>query len=215
MRPRDKRKRRARREARSLLLLATEHVTIDSIIQCGLGDWAEGPTLLKMYPSASYLAVEPIHRYCHETWAAGFRGPIIQGLLWNETGLEKTLNDWRTRTSVYDESQHGLGPITAYTVTLDDAVERTAFRGKSILLWMDVEGAELEILKGAGETLKSVQSIISELKKGTKFPGWPEAEEVVSFLLSIGFELKETIRCNGVFVRKQSKDIDSRPLLQD
>lgn len=203
MRPADKRKRRSRKEAYRLLApLKEKNIIIDSVIQCGLGDWAEGPVLLDLFPDALYMAAEPLHRYCHETWAAGFKGPIIQGVLWSKTGEEKKLHDWRTRTSVYDEAPHGLGSVAVRTITLDDAVRCVGFSGKSSLLWQDCEGAELEILKGAEQTLKSVQAIICELKRGTPFPEWPTRDVVIDEIELLGFELVKEVSSNGLFLRK-------------
>lgn len=204
MRPGDKRKRRARKETAKLLSpLKEKGINIDCIIQCGLGDWAEGPVLLNLFPNATCMAVEPIHRYCHEAWAAGFRGSIIQGLLWNETGLKKKLNDWRTRTSVHDEARHGLGSFSTYTLTLDDAVKWCVFpENHECLLWMDVEGAELEILKGAEQTLKSVVAIVCELKRGERLPGWPQAEEMMAVIESLGYKMEKEIQPNALFLRR-------------
>ena len=200
MGPGEIRRHRARNQAYRLLR-PIKNFGIDCVIQCGLGDWAEGPVLLDLFPNAAYMAVEPIHRYCHETWAAGFRGPIIQGLLWNETGLKKELNDWRTRTSVHDGESHGLGTIEAHTITLDDASKFIKFPLGNTLLWMDTEGSELTILEGAEDTLTWATAIVCELKVGTKFPGWPTREVVVEKIESLGFLLTREIRSNGLFVR--------------
>lgn len=200
MRPGEKRKQRAQNQA-SRLLRPLKSAKLDCIIQCGLGDWAEGPVLLDMFPNLAYMAVDPVHRYCHEAWAAGFRGPIIQGLLYNTTGITKQLYDWRTRTSIHDEKSHGLGTIDACTLTLDDAVQYVNFTKGNTLLWMDVEGAELEILKGATETLKSVVAIISELKVGAKFPAWPTKEETIKEIEALGYTLVKEVRANGLFIK--------------
>lgn len=200
MRPGEKRRQRARKQA-SLLLRPLKSAKLDCIIQCGLGDWAEGPVLLDMFPNLAYMAVDPVHRYCHEAWDAGFRGPIIQGLLYSVTGITKQLYDWRTRTSIHDGTDHGLGSIDARTITLDDAVQYVNFTKGNALLWMDVEGAELEILKGATETLKSVVAIICELKVGSKFSAWPTKEETIKEIESLGYTLVKEVKANGLFIK--------------
>lgn len=207
MRSSEHRKAKSRKEALALLSIIKERaVPIKSVIQCGLGDWAEGPVMLDLFSHASFLAVEPIHRYCFESWAAGYRGPIIQGLLWNETGLTKELHDHRTRTSVHDDKPHGLGSLIAKTVTLDDAVTWTKFQAEDVLLWMDCEGSELEILKGAKATLLHTNAIICELKRRDRHPSWPDAEEAISVLDSLGYEMVDKMRTDGLFLRKQSTD---------
>lgn len=203
MRAADIRKRRSRKKAYRLLApLKEKNIIIDSVIQCGLGDWAEGPVLLDLFPDALYMAAEPLHRYCHETWAAGFKGPIIQGVLWSKTGEEKTLHDWRTRTSVHDEAPHGLGSVAVRTITLDDAVRCVGFSGKSSLLWMDCEGAELEILEGAIKTLGLVEAIVCELKSETSFTAWPTRDVIIPKIESLGYTMVLEVASNGLFLRK-------------
>lgn len=175
---------------------------IDGIIQCGLGDWAEGPALLDKYPPTDirYLAVDPIHRYAFETWAAGFRGSIIQGCLWSETGRIFKLQDFRSKTSILDTEKR-RGEFKAHSLTLDDAVTYTNYSAKSILLWMDVEGAEFEILKGAKNTLENVSVIVCEVKDKPRIPGWKSTSEVVVELNEYGFSMIKRVADNGLFVR--------------
>jgi len=74
------------------------------------------------------------------------------------------------------------------TMTLDDVV-----RDKNLplpdLIKMDVQGAELDVIKGATETLKSAIHIILELQKVEYNTGAPDCETVIGYMKSIGFEL--------------------------
>ena len=58
-------------------------------------------------------------------------------------------------------------------------------------IWMDVQGAEMDILKGAKETLKTCQNLILELQHVEYNTGAPMNEEVISYLDGIGFRLVE------------------------
>lgn len=207
-------RRRARARAETVELLQPLHdnsIYIGGIVQCGLGDWAEGPILLSQYGGCGYMAVEPIQRFCFEAWQAGFRGPIIQAALWKETGGVTTLQDFRSRTSMLDTEER-RGPVEARLLTLDDAVEFVRFRSCQLLLWMDCEGVELEILKGAKNTLESTKVIVCELKDEPKMPGWPTADVVVSTVCGYGYNLWHRVADNGLFVRKEYERCLKSPL---
>lgn len=203
------RRARARQETCELLapIGPDSPYNIENVIQCGLGDWAEGPVLLSMFKDAKFLAVDPVYRYCHEAWRDGFRGPIIQGLLWSESGIDFELNDFRSRTSVFDTEDRFLGKFKTRSLTLDNAVEWSCFEFTNqfdfaTLLWMDVEGAELKILEGARKTLDEVAAIVCELKDEPKFENWPKAGVMISEIEKLGFRLKHRVSDNGLFLRK-------------
>ena len=75
-------------------------------------------------------------------------------------------------------------------------------------IWLDTEGYELEILKGAKEILPIVTVVLLELNFQEFRVGIPLFEEVYNFMVEKGFELKHiwqarpNWQANGVFVRK-------------
>jgi FkbM family methyltransferase len=74
------------------------------------------------------------------------------------------------------------------TITLD-----TLIRSKNLplpdLIKIDVQGAELDVLKGAQETLSHVQHLIVELQYVEYNVGAPSKQDVVDYLESQGFKL--------------------------
>jgi len=127
--------------------------------------------------------------------------------------------------AIYSDAQ-GFGAsilpdgLTAWCPEKYDVIER---RLESIIaehslplpdvIKMDVQGAELEVLKGAGEALRKVQFIQAELwfRRGYG-PRNPLFHEVLEFLngynfalIEIGgpfFENRELTACEGYFVRR-------------
>lgn len=87
--------------------------------------------------------------------------------------------------------------ITA--LTLDTVVRNHNFP-KPDLIKMDVQGAELEILKGASQTLQSCNHLILELQHKDYNLGAPKAQEVINYLRSIGFVMIGT----GMFCGSES-----------
>lgn len=72
-------------------------------------------------------------------------------------------------------------------MTLDTIVREKNFPMPD-LIKMDVQGAEMDILKGATETLKNCKYVILELQHVDYNKGAPKSNEVIEYMQSIGFE---------------------------
>ncbi len=84
---------------------------------------------------------------------------------------------------------------------------------KEILLKLDIQGYELEALKGALQSLSAIKLIQSELSFTRLYDGGPLYDEVVAFLNQQGFEIFTIIpgfrnkdsgrmlQADGIFVR--------------
>jgi FkbM family methyltransferase len=94
-----------------------------------------------------------------------------------------------TGSSIYKENTHhfdNILPIRKVMHSLDTLLE-----GFPIIqfLKIDVQGAELDVLRGAGSTLKGVEVLIVEVSVLNYNKGSPLAIEVLSYLRDVGFEI--------------------------
>jgi len=78
--------------------------------------------------------------------------------------------------------------IKKTTITLDTVVKKNRFPLPD-LIKIDVQGAELDILRGAQETLKNCQDLILEIQHVEYNKGAPNKDEVITYVQSLGFEL--------------------------
>jgi FkbM family methyltransferase len=74
------------------------------------------------------------------------------------------------------------------SITLDTAVKQKGFPPPD-LIKMDIQGAEMDVLKGAQECLKTCKDLILELQHVPYNKGAPLVDEVVAYVESIGFRL--------------------------
>lgn len=84
-----------------------------------------------------------------------------------------------------------------HTITLDTLVNRFNLPQPNFIK-MDVQGAELDVLKGAKLTLVDVQYLILELQHVEYNKGAPNCQEVIEYLDSQGFDLVERFVATNV-----------------
>jgi FkbM family methyltransferase len=85
----------------------------------------------------------------------------------------------------------------AITTTLDRLVS-DFFLPKPDFIKMDIQGAELDALKGATNILPTVQHLILELQHVEYNKGAPNCQEVIQYLDSQGFDLVERFVATNV-----------------
>ena len=92
---------------------------------------------------------------------------------------------------------------------LDDFYDE--FNSTNAVLWIDVEGAELEILRGAGLVLlKVVKYVVAELRPNPTAPGWCRDTDVDDELRKYGFKMTawsdpkdpNTLHYDALFVKE-------------
>lgn len=108
----------------------------------------------------------------------GLNGSFF-GKTWNQTEIQVqqiSLDQWR--------QENNIAPVD--------------------MIWMDTQGGELDVLKGATETLKNVRVIFTEVGIGTYYEGQSLKPEIDAYMASMGFEELE-----GAFVQNHQFEGDT------
>ena len=126
---------------------------------------------------------------------------IQEALLWSEPDQEKVFhlasNDLGS-SSVFDFHLHAASypevkmsdSLTLVTTTLDVEVSDFSKLTQEVAyLVLDVQGAELEVLKGAVNTLQQFEVIMSEVSTRELYKGAPVYSNLVEWLSDQGFTL--------------------------
>jgi FkbM family methyltransferase len=87
-------------------------------------------------------------------------------------------------------------PVKKYTSTLDDIVTAHNFPLPD-LIKMDVQGAELDVIKGASGVIRNCDNIILEMQHVDYNKGAPKAQEIIEYMESIGFNNVSGMFCGG------------------
>jgi FkbM family methyltransferase len=82
--------------------------------------------------------------------------------------------------------------VTKVTRTIDDVVRYNNFPLPDMIK-IDVQGCEIDILKGAAYTLANCKDLLIELQHSEYNKGAPLKDEAMQFLQSIGFKLKYSL----------------------
>ena len=156
-----------------------------------------------IWPEAEVIAFEAadVHEFLYQE--AGVKYFI--GVLSNESGKEVDFyqnNEAPGGNSYYRENPE-IQPAAATlysdryvrklkTITLDAVVSLNKYPPPD-LIKMDVQGAEMDVLKGAQETIKTAKHIILELQVVEYNKGAPLKDTVIAYMDSLGYD------CLGLF----------------
>ena len=139
----------------------------------------------------------------------------LQALIGDEDGVEYTLYRWNNRASSSIFPSTGLTERTwpgvaetgetveLVSCRLDTLLAATVHPREVGLLVLDIQGAELMALRGAGAYLDAVETVEVELSMESFYEGAPLAPEIDDFLVAAGFErLTEIPRHGNVVYRR-------------
>lgn len=160
------------------------------------GHWTRG--VQAIWPNASFLMIEANEKH-RPAWRDLLRnGSKVHAV---STILDSTKRDvqWHTNRgsagdSLFKEATpayRGLAPETRHAQTLDGVLERLASAGTVLLpdlVKLDVQGAELAVMRGAARAVAAAEVIVMELPfAGAYNTGAPAFSEYIAALDSAGF----------------------------
>jgi FkbM family methyltransferase len=125
---------------------------------------------------------------------------VLQGAAWSETGkiLQFNVANNGQSSSLFKMDAHStyypeiveLREESVTSVRLDDLLP---IGHKFSFINLDIQGAELEALKGLGDRLLDVKWVYSEVNREELYKGIPMIEELDDFLANSGFSRLATV----------------------
>jgi FkbM family methyltransferase len=158
------------------------------------GLWTE--ECMQLFPNATYLLVDPLPSNAEalSSLAKAKKGrmKVWHGAIGATNGTLE-IYDHGDQSSSYlaaDRSLTGARTLSVPMRSLDSFLEDHTICRPAILK-ADVQGAELEVIKGASATLSIVQAVLLELSFRRIYHGIPLAAEVIAAMAQHGFRIAD------------------------
>jgi FkbM family methyltransferase len=164
----------------------------DLIIDIGAykGQWTESAA--RIFPHASFLMVEAQPDKESYLRALMSQNGLISyhiGLVGSVSSEDVTFYKMETGSSIYSENSSAPRSIIKMNMsTLDDLLAHSE-KNQSVFLKMDVQGAELDVLRGARKTLERVDAILLEASVTNYNCHAPLIGNIFHYMEEIGFVL--------------------------
>lgn len=166
--------------------------TCNALYDIGIGPKSEYLSIRKEMPWIRCFGCEPdprlaVHldeRFPGDWWNAAIHSRFDKIIL-NQSADQKQTTLFKTPKTV--------ASVEVPALTLDEFDER-CLRPDGILLWMDIEGSELDALVSGPGLLSSgrVHAINLEVRDEVRVEGWCTASQVESFLKQHNYKLVKT-----------------------
>jgi len=175
------------------------------------GSKREWETLAAEYPEMRLFGCEPDPAR-HAALEGIFPGELLKVAIGAEPGrLSLHVDPTGRAAASFRNGRNLVDRVEVDVITLDD-FDAACGRPDRILLWADIEGAELDAIRGGRELLGSGRVRWINLEIG-RWPyrqadqGWPDPTAIINRLFDLGFDLVETYNqhkthCDAIFVRE-------------
>jgi FkbM family methyltransferase len=154
------------------------------------GDWTRN--VLPIFPDAKYVLIEPQDDkevVLKELAIAHPNVQILKTLVGKESIGGVDFFEMESGSSIYEEQTNHPRRIKTYPMkTLDELMMDQSAQGE-IFIKMDVQGAELDVLDGAINTLKRCNFLLLEVSVLNYNVGAPLFAEYINYLAQRGFVL--------------------------
>ncbi len=179
------------------------------LLDVGVGPKTEYLTLLEHYPDMRLIGLEP----CIPTFLElipKFSGILLPYGAWHEeTCLELYISDNNLEiSSVFPHKNNEEKTQKIYTKTLDSIDKHLGYLDR-ILLWMDVEGAELMALKGAKNLLlsKRIKWINLEVRDHWSRTDACVKQDIDELLIPLGYREKLQYNHHNRGTKAEHRDV--------
>lgn len=166
----------------------------DHIIDIGAyhGIWTR--MVKARFPDAKVLMIEAQEskREILEQVCDDFQGQVVyeSALLGPEDGKQVNFTEMETGSSVFQEnSPYAREQVTREQRALDQLITQHAEFTNTDLLKLDVQGYELEVLKGADKLLRNSEIVLLEASFIPVNQGAPLIHEVIAYMVERDFRL--------------------------
>jgi FkbM family methyltransferase len=195
----------------------------DLFVEVGAKDARTSVRARRYLPDARVVAFEPnphnFRRFDGEERLGGIEflpyaiadrnGPITFNVITGLNGEAMPVTTGQGSIHRRSDPTAVLEPVTVQAVTLDSFFADDAYG--SAALWIDVEGAQREVLVGAERVLAKTTCIIIELEDRPLWQGHWMRPQVLDFLAAAGFfpiarDFQSRYQFNYVFVREHLAD---------
>lgn len=158
------------------------------------------PELYKAFNKSNLVLIEPLERYepSIEKIEKKYKAKWIKSAAGSEnTFIDIIVDDQQPSMSSFHQKDMASSSGDVYkekipVKKLDTIVEENKLKGPFIIK-IDTEGHEIEVLKGAKETLKNCCMIIAEVSVANRFKGGYKFSEFIKEMSSHGFELLDVL----------------------
>jgi len=160
---------------------------------------SEAWVVKKLFPEADIIGMEP-QKSRYQDIKDKLPGTLIETAVWSSDG-EITMYDLNPtrkphkhlKDMAYSFPVEGSGEGYCVPCVCLDTIIYTNDMKSDICIWADIEGAELEVLRGAEKALKDglITSIILELRSVSPYKKtrWCTAGQVIDFLKPMGYKM--------------------------
>lgn len=166
----------------------------NSIIDVGAAYGSFTSQCLEVFPDARYVLVEPLVEYQPMLTRLCKHHPgircIYAAAAADRSETQLNVHPDLVGSSLYREVEEGTDvngvPRTVHAITVDEVVQEAGFKGP-FLLKIDVQGAELDVLRGAERTLQETEYLLVEVSFFQFFKNGPEVSDVIAYMKERGF----------------------------
>jgi FkbM family methyltransferase len=186
------------------------------------GRWTQ--ECLDVLPRARYLLVDPLERNRPALEALCARNAAITAFFGvaGARGGHLTIHEHGDQSSVLASEEFAGTPRSVPATTVDDLFD-TLGRPAPVLLKADVQGYELDVVKGASRCLSHCEMLILEVSFRQIYEDGPLAHDVIAYVAERGFRIfdicsylqrpadRDLLQSDLVFVHESSQLLRAHP----